>query len=272
MATKSDLLKGILYPAVRVRAKDAGGSGTVLWSGKVGDEYKTFVLTNHHVVSNLIKVEDKYDPFLGRKLPSETRGTAQVEFFRYARGSRLEGTFTVIADIVTYDESEDLALLELRTGTEADHVAKLALPGWEKDIHMLDQVYAVGAALGHPPIVTSGRINHMDDEIDDKEFWMSDAQIIFGNSGGAVYLQNTLEFIGVPSRIAVAQIGWSGDAITHMGYFIPFARVWEWLDSQFYNFIYDDSFTYEECAEKREEEQEAQRRALDVQRSQDISG
>ena len=86
---------GVLYPVVRVRSKKSGGSGTVIWSDLVDDEYHTFVLTNHHVIKDLITVEDKYNPFVQRHIPTETRGTAHVERFRYQRGSRIEGTFSV---------------------------------------------------------------------------------------------------------------------------------------------------------------------------------
>ncbi len=99
---------------------------------------------------------------------------------------------------------------------------------------------------------------------------MSDAQIIFGNSGGAMYLQDSLEFIGVPSRIAVAQIGWSGDPITHMGFFIPFPRIWDWLESQYYHFVFDESVSYEWCQDERQKVQEQKRRMLDIQKAYDV--
>ncbi len=255
---------GVLYPVVRVRSKKSGGSGTVIWSDEVDGDYNTFVLTNHHVIKDLITVEDKYNAFVQRHIPAETRGTAHVERFRYQRGSRIEGTFSVTADIVAYDEKQDIALLKLRTPNEADYVAKLAPVGREKEIKLLDRVYAVGAALGHPPIVTAGRINYMDDEIEDYEYWLSDAQIIFGNSGGAVFLQDSHEFIGIPSRLDVAQIGWSLDPITHMGYFVPFPRIWDWLKDQYFHFIIDDSVTYQQCEEERNKAQDEARRMVDI--------
>ena len=165
---------------------------------------------------------------------------------------------------MAYDEKQDVALLKLRSINKIEHVARLAPLGKDKEIRLLDRVYAVGAALGHPPMVTAGRINFMDDEIEDYEFWLSDAQIIFGNSGGAIFLQDTFEFIGIPSRIDVVQIGWSVNAITHMGFFIPFTRIWDWLESQYYHFITDDSVSYEQCEEERVKAQEDARRVVDV--------
>ena len=260
----------ILYPTVRVRSKKAGGSGTVLWSEEVDDEFITYVLTNHHVIEDLITVAKEYDPLVGRDLPRETRGTATVEFFKYKYGSRAIGTYSVEADIVTYGKREDLALLKLRNVEKADYIAKLPPKGKEKEIKIFDKVYAVGASLGHPPIATQGTIVYMDDEIDDEEYWMSTAQTIFGNSGGAVFLSDTHEFIGVPSRISVSAIGWALSAITHMGYFIPFWRVYKWLEEEYYHFIYDSSVDYGQCEKDRKRSKEEQRRLIDVRAAQDV--
>ena len=49
----------MFYPTVRVRAKNAGGSGTVVYSKKHNNEVHTYVVTNHHVVSDCIKVVKK---------------------------------------------------------------------------------------------------------------------------------------------------------------------------------------------------------------------
>lgn len=260
----------VLYPTVRVRSKRAGGSGTILWSQEIDDEFVTFVLTNHHVIEDLITVQKEYDPMIGREVPRETRGTATVEFFRYKYGSRNIGTYSVDADVETYSKPQDMALLRLRNIEKADFIATLPPQGREKEIRLFDTVYAVGAALGHPPIATQGIITYMDDEIDDYEYWMSNAQIIFGNSGGSVYLKDTHEFIGMPSRVAVAQIGWSTDTITHMGYFIPFWRVYDWLKDEYYHFIYDNDADYQQCEDDRNRAKEEQRRLLDVRAAQEV--
>lgn len=259
----------VLYPVVRVRTKQAGGSGTVLWSEKVDGEFVTFVLTNQHVIDSAVTVKKKWNPFLGREMKTETRSTVSVEFFRYKHGSRNVGTYSVDADIMAYEEDQDLALLRLRNVERAEFIAMLPPVGKEAEIQIFDQVYAVGAALGHPPIATSGKICYMDDEMDDFEYWLSDAQIIFGNSGGAVFLADSHEFIGVPSRLAVAQIGWSADPVSHMGFFIPFWRIYDWLEDEFYHFIFDREITYEWCENERERAQEERRRLIDVHLAQD---
>ena len=97
----------------------------------------------------------------------------------------------------------------------------------------------------------------MDDEIEHYKYWMSSAPTIFGNSGGAVYRfsskRKKYEYIGVPSRISIQPMGFSADAITHMGYFIPIDRVYKLLEDNDYQFIYDDSISIEDCKKARKE-------------------
>ena len=46
-------------------------------------------------------------------------------------------------------------------------------------------------------------------------------------------------------------MGFSADAITHMGYFIPIDRIYELLKRNDYNFIYDDSYDIGKCMKRR---------------------
>ena len=65
----------MFYPTVRVRAQKAGGSGTVVYSKQHDGEYHTYVITNHHVVSNCIHLEKKWDPVIKRKVDKEVLDT-----------------------------------------------------------------------------------------------------------------------------------------------------------------------------------------------------
>ena len=253
----------MFYPTVRVRTKKAGGSGTVVYSEKYNDEVYTYVITNHHVVADSVKVEKKWDSVLKRKVDKEILDTVFVEFFRYNNYSHTVGSFAVEADIVAYSEvdgGQDWALLRVRDKeNKADWVANMFQLKELENIHIFDKVYAVGASLGHPPVASDGHISYMDDEIDHYKYWMSSAPTIFGNSGGAVYRWNDdgkqYEYIGIPSRISIQPMGFSADAITHMGYFIPIDRVYNLLEENDYQFIYDDKVSIEDCEKARKEKQ-----------------
>ena len=261
----------MFYPTVRVRTKKAGGSGTVVYSEKYNDEVYTYVITNHHVISDSVHVEKKWDPVLKRKVDKEILDTVYVEFFRYNNYSHTVGSFAVEADIVAYSEVEggqDWALLRVRDKENtADWVANMFPLDDIENVHIFDEVYAVGASLGHPPVASDGHISYMDDEIEHYKYWMSSAPTIFGNSGGAVYRwsgnRKQYEYIGIPSRISIQPMGFSADAITHMGYFIPIDRVYKLLEDNDYQFIYDKSISIEDCEKARKEKQKPKKEKED---------
>ncbi len=264
MSDKTEFLQSILYPVVRVRAPKGTGSGTIIWSDKSGKDFETYILTNFHVVESAIKVSQKYDSFVGQNMPSESRQTVQIDQFRYPSGSKLEGTFAIPADVVAYSKDQDLALLQLRSKSQAEHVARLPNEDYENGLQLADEVFAIGAALAHAPIITAGRINGMSDEIDDLPYWLSDAPIIFGNSGGSVFHAEDYIFLGVPSRIALAQVGWSVAPVSHLGWFIPYVTVYDFLDTNYYAFIYDEELDPGQCNLAREEAQEQLSRMADI--------
>ena len=255
----------MFYPTVRVRTKKAGGSGTVVYSQKndKDGEIYTYVITNQHVIADSVHLEKKWDPVLKRKVDKEILDTVNVEFFRFNNYSHTIGSFAVEADIVAYSEVEggqDWALLRVRDKeNEADYVANMFPLKDLDNIHIFDETYAVGASLGHPPVASNGMITYMDDEIEHYKYWMSSAPTIFGNSGGAVYRwsgnRKQYEYIGIPSRISIQPMGFSADAITHMGYFIPIDRVYKLLEDNDFQFIYDSNYSIEDCKKTREKKQ-----------------
>ena len=253
----------MFYPTVRVRTKKAGGSGTVVYSESYKDEVYTYIITNQHVINDSVHIEKKWDPVLKRKVDKEILDTVYVEYFKYNNYSHTVGSFAVEADIVAYSEvdgGQDWALLRMRdTENKADWVANMFPLNDIDNVHIFDDCYAVGASLGHPPVASNGMITYMDDEIDHYKYWMSSAPTIFGNSGGAVYRwsagRKKYEYIGIPSRISIQPMGFSADAITHMGYFIPIDRVYGLLEDNDFQFIYDDSVSIDECKKARKEKQ-----------------
>ena len=261
--------KQILWPTVRIAAKDAWGSGTLIYSklDKKG-KYHSYVLTCHHVVEANIIVKKKFDQKVGFDIKKETKIPVEVQFFHYENLSICRGSAgSCKADIVCYDEDADIALLELKRTTAEGPVAYL-LPKDKVDrVHVFDKVWACGAAMAHEPITTEGIINFMNEPMEwGIEYWMSNAQIIFGNSGGAIFKYSSsrdkFEFIGIPARIVVNMAGFSVDAITHMGFFVPVTKVYKMIDKYFYSFIYDEKTTYEECKEKRKKDKVRQMKVL----------
>ena len=238
-----------IYPMVRLTFGNVGGSGTIIHS-KLNDEniFSTYVLTNHHVISDAIRIEEKWDSVLQKNVKTEKRSIVYVEIFQYRDLSIPIGTLKIEAEIILYDEDQDLALVKLRSENEVKNIAKLFLGD---AYHVMDESIAVGCSLGFPPLPTVGVITRKNFYIDSLPYDMSSSQIIYGNSGGAMFLAQTGELIGIPSR--VVDIGW-GTVIPHMGLFIPIDRIIKWLNTEHYDFLFNEKITEKECLDLRKKE------------------
>ena len=248
----------IIWPTVRIRAKDAWGSGTVIYSkSDKSGKFHTYILTCHHVIASNIKVEKVWDQRVGIEVKKEIRTPVEVQFFYYENLSYAKGlSGSHRAEIVCYDERQDIALLELEMqAREIEWVATLYPEDKIRDVHVYDAVFACGAAMAHEPIATDGIITFMNEIIDDYDYWMTTAQIIFGNSGGAVFRysveRDKFEFIGIPARVEVNISGFSAQAITHMGFFVPITRIYNLFRENQYEFLFNPEVTYEDCEKQR---------------------
>jgi len=246
----------VIYPTVRVICFDAGGSGTVVFSKKNGNgNVETYIITNYHVVESAISIEEKWVASLGKKVDKELKRTVRVETFKYIKFSRHVGGTSIEADIVAYDQDEDIALLKTRdTENIVMHVANIFPISDIDNIFITDVIYNVGATHNHPPFSTIGEIAFMDDEIDNYNYWMVTAACSFGSSGGATMRWDSKryrwEYIGMPS---IGECAIDGiNLLSHMGYIIPIDRIYRFLNENNYQFIHDDSIDILKCHEERE--------------------
>lgn len=247
----------VMLPCVRVMTTRSGGSGTILYSR----EGSTFVLTNHHVVDTAIRLEKEWSSLLKSERMIDIFEIVDTHLFSYAWESRGTGARSIQSDIVCYDKNEDLALLKLRDGAGVA-AAELYPKEQETALRIGMKVICIGAALGEEPVQTEGILSQFGQEIDRREYWLHTAPSIYGNSGGAMFLKDTYQMIGVPARIAVTVSGFSIDPITHLSYCVPITRVYKFLEQQRFRFIYDENFTEEGEAQERKEIREAEERKM----------
>jgi len=180
---RKKLHEKVLYPVVRVIAKKAMGSGTILYSKPsetVPNEYETYVLTNCHVVEDSISYKKEWDALLKRDVKKEILDAVQVQEFRYYTGrSVVVGESSVQADIVAYDKTQDLALLKARDVKRYEYVAEM-FPRDGK-LEMLMELLCVGCGMGERPLMTYGFLSGMNREIDNYPYHLSSANSVFGN-------------------------------------------------------------------------------------------
>jgi hypothetical protein len=116
--------------------------------------------------------------------------------------------------------------------------------------------------MAHQPFFTFGNLSSKGDQIDTKEYWMTTANVIFGNSGGPVFLEDSYEYIGNTARVTANQMGFGVDIITWMGFFIPIESIYRFIDENFYTFIFDKTTDSKICAERRKAKMEEEERRM----------
>ena len=232
--------KEMLYPTVLVTASNVGGSGTVIYSEKRGGDVISLVLTNHHVIADHVKVEKEWNPIKEKKIEVERRRPVKIDLFEYNNYSDSIGTVGRRALIVAYDEKRDLALLQITDKErKMPYVADLYPEKKDEGPWIFDEVYAVGAGLGKPPFPTRGMLAGFGKDKNGLSLWLATAPIIFGNSGGALFVHSQrgkYELIGVPSAVSV--YGWS--VVPHMGWARPITEIRYFLRKNGFGYILGD--------------------------------
>ena len=156
---------------------------------------------------------------------------------------------------MAYAANHDLALLKVDTPKKQPYVADLYPRGDDGKVKISMPIYACGASLLHEPFANLGQITYLKEYIEDELYWMSNANSIFGNSGGAVFLAETGQFIGVPSRVTTMKLGFGVDVVTWMGFFAPIPRIYRFFEEQEMKFLYDEKDTYKKALERRKKKQ-----------------
>lgn len=228
------LHRDILQPSVQVNARGGVGSGVILHS-RPGE---TYVVTAHHVIQKAareIEGREVFDP-------------VDVRFYG-TDGNEEESR---IGEIVLQDRRQDLALLRIPSAGLLPPMARLASRERIRQLRIFTPVYAVGCPLGHAPLPSPGEISALRKEVDGAQFWMMSAPTIFGNSGGGIFHRETRELVGISAMICTYD-GEGSTPIPHLGIMVPLDILYDWLDRNFYHFLYDPAHSPEECALAREE-------------------
>ena len=232
----------MLYPTVLVRGSDKStGSGTVIYSDLYDKEWVSLILTNWHVVRGSISVGKEWDSKLQENVEKEVRRPVHVDLWDYNNYSEAIGTIGRRALIMAWDKDLDLALLQVQDKERAlPYVAELYPEDRDDGPWIFQQVFAVGAGLGKPPFPTEGLLAGFARDKNGKKLWMATAPIVFGNSGGALFVsspRDTFELIGVPSMVSA--YGW-GNIVSHMAWSRPIPEIRSFLRNNSYGFILGD--------------------------------
>ena len=218
----------MLYPSVMVDMGGASGSGTVIHSSWREDgEAWTMILTNHHVIRSAVKLVEEFDPKKGKEVKREHRRPVKVRFWSYNNFSAAIGTSGRTAHIVAWDKHRDLAILRVEDKEKVYENVALLYPENVEGPYVFQRAWAVGSGLGNPPYPTNGLLSSTTaKDRDGYSLYQASAPIIFGNSGGSLFVYSKLrghyELIGVPSMVSA--VGW-GTPVSHMGWSRPIEEI-----------------------------------------------
>lgn len=217
-----EMEQSMVMPTIQLNGVDTVGSGVLIASvlDKAKGTYANYALTSYHVVRNILA-------------ESEGGSKPQIRVNTYDKNGPKEE----LADIVVFDEDNDMALLKLRTEKQMTHLARVLPRDKAAEIRVFTPIYAVGCPLGNDPIPTTGEIASVKNPINGQNYWMLNAPTYFGNSGGGVYLARTHELIGIFSKIYTHGHG-RPVVISHMGLATPIDLVYEWLEKVGYGSLF----------------------------------
>jgi hypothetical protein len=247
----------ILYPVVRVRAGQAGGSGVLIYSEpdpKDESKFINILLTCQHVIDGAIKIRDEWDAILKREVKRDVLDEVVIEVFDYD-GSKVVSANSTTGQIIAYDKHHDLAAVKLNSNTrQLPHVASVIPKDQINCLQLFDPVWVSGCSLLHDPFPNPGTITYLREVIDQKAYLMQNASSIFGNSGGGLFQGSGEEFnlLGLTSRVTVTQLGFGLDVQTWMGFSTHPDRLYEFFDHQELQFLYDKNDDFYSALSRRE--------------------
>jgi len=247
----------ILYPVTRVRAKEAGGSGVLVYSKpdpRQPDHFINLALTCEHVVDKCITVKEEWDPVAQMQRRKEFMAECSMEIFDYER-SRVISSNSTQADIIAYDKRHDIAVVRLHNFRPMPYVASIIPESDINGLAVFEETYVCGCSLLHDPFPGKGELTYLREVMpdDQKVYMMSSAPSIFGNSGGGLFRASTGDLIGLTSRVTVTSFGGFGvDVQTWMEFSSHPSRFYEFFREQEMHFLFDDSDDYYASMDRRE--------------------
>lgn len=264
MLSVQEIHDQILYPVVRVRTGNAGGSGVIIYSEEDPQEpgkYINIALTCQHVVDSAIKIRDEFDPVLKQQRKSDYFEEISVEIFDYV-DSRLISSNSTQADIIAYDKHHDLAAVRLQNFRPVKYVAKVIPHDEIKNLRIADSVITCGCSLLHDPFPNNGTLTYLREVIEQKTYLMANAPSIFGNSGGGLFHGDSGNLLGLTSRVTVNQLGFGVDIQTWMNFSTHPERLYEFFEHQELQFLYNDQDNYHDAMKRRESKRRAAIRSI----------
>jgi hypothetical protein len=236
----ASLRQRILHPVFQIDGAESVGSAVLVWRGEDARGRYYLALTAQHVLRDLLGQADEEAAEAGLGVSAAQAIEADVDLSQIEIPcvfDQLEPEpVRVSARMVAENVLADLALLEIRTSEDLGQVARLAPRSALERVNSFTPIWTVGCPLGTTAQATRGEVTRTDWKVGSQPYWMVSSPAYFGNSGGGVFLADSLELVGVFSKIYTHGT-YRPQVITHMGLAVPLDVLHEWLKEIGYGFL-----------------------------------
>jgi hypothetical protein len=230
----------ILHPVFQIDAEESVGSAVLVWRGEDAAGPYYLALSAQHVLRDLVPG--------GRESLADAGANGGEAVVAPAAADLAEVDIPCVFDqlgpepvrvtgrLLAENVLADLALLELRTEQDLGAVARLAPRAAAARVNSFTPIWTVGCPLGTTAQATRGEVTRTDWKVGSQPYWMVSSPAYFGNSGGGVFLADSLELIGVFSKI-YTHGSYRPQVVTHMGLAVPLDVLHDWLAEIGYEFL-----------------------------------
>lgn len=236
------LRERILHPVFQIDAEESVGSAVLVWHGEDAEGPFYLALSAQHVLRDLMhpgEEEGAADAGAAGNEPARALDAdadlSQIDIpcvFDQLGPKAVRVTGRLIAE----NAPADLALLELRTAADLGPVARLAPRDAALRVDSFTPIWTVGCPLGTTAQATRGEVTRTDWKVGTQPYWMVSSPAYFGNSGGGVFLADSLELVGVFSKI-YTHGSYRPQVVTHMGLAVPLPVLHDWLAEIGYGYL-----------------------------------
>lgn len=223
----------ILHPVFQIDADESVGSAVLVWRGE--DERGSYylALSAQHVLRDLVHPSDSEAGAADAAAAAEAvPASAMADLERVPIPCVFDQLgpqpLRVSGRLIAENPLADLALLELRTEADLGPVARLAPRSAAQRVNSFTPIWTVGCPLGTTAQATRGEVTRTDWKVGSQPYWMVSSPAYFGNSGGGVFLADSLELVGVFSKI-YTHGSFRPQVVTHMGLAVPLDVLHDWL-------------------------------------------
>ena len=213
--------KECLYPTAMIISQcgpsNAVGTGVVVKSKKEGDKFTNHVLTVAHVlVPSMVIVNQDQQQFV-------IEASHKIRIGKYKDWSKYEGYDEFTAEIVFFNQAEDIAMLRFQSDSEMP----VATIYKDPEIYIGNDVVRIGCGVGEPFRTDWGKVNSLKESQDKVIHAMRGtiritANTLPGDSGGPVFYE--YKIIGVAQAIRQVEGKVQNNPVFHMAYVIPIEK------------------------------------------------